>query len=271
MTKTKNKKTQNNEIKDNSKNKAQDNEKVLEAVIVEEEIVVMEDNDGELEFSDQQEETEDETNNGENEDNAGFGVPELPVPNKKVIFVLLGIALVLGLMFLGRSWIIAATVNNKPIYRYSLVKRLEKDYGKQAMENMVREELLKQEGKRRNITVSQADVDNEFKEIDASLKSQGTSLDDALKQQNLTKEAVTDSIRMQILASKLVADKTKVTEAEIKQYKEQNKEFLPKDQSEEQINKTVEGYLRDQKEAQEIDKMLNELKGKARINQIIKL
>jgi hypothetical protein len=271
MTKAKNKKNQSNEVKEKAKQTPQDNDQVLDAVVIEEEVIVVEDDDGnvELEFSDEQNSNEDSEVRTDNND--GFGIPDLPTPNKKVIFVLLLLVGVLGLMFLGRSWIMAATVNGKPIYRHQLISRLEKDYGKQAMDNMIREELLKQAAKSKNITVTQADVDNEFKKIDESLKSQGTSLNDALKQQNLTKEDVTESIRMQILAAKLVADRTKVSEAEIKQYKEQNKEFLPKDQSEEEINKTIVDYLRQQKEAQEIDKLINELKGKAKINQILEL
>jgi foldase protein PrsA len=238
----------------------QESENVMEAVVVEEEVIVVSEND------DNQEETVNDTTSDDGSN--GFGLPNLPTPNKAVVLIILVLAGLLGLMYFARQAIIAATINGKPLYRYQVIKRLEKDFGKQAYDNMVREELLKQEAQKRNVTVSQADIDSEFKKIDENLKSQGTSLDAALKEQNLTREAVTDSIRLQVLASKLVADKTKVTAEEIKQYTEQNKDMLPQDQTPDQIKKTVESYLKQQKEAQAVDTLLNDLKGKAKINQI---
>ncbi len=238
----------------------QSNDQVVEAVIVEEEVIVV--SDGEV--------PQEDNENYSNDDN-GFGAPDLPTPKKSAVLIILITAGILGLMYLSKQSIVAATVNGRPIYRYQLIKRLEKDFGKQAYENMLREELLNQEAERKAIIVTQSDIDNEFKKIDQELKSQGTSLDDALKQQNLTKADVTDSIRFQILATKLVADKITVSEEEIKQYTDQNKDFLPKDQSAEQIRATVEEYIKSQKEAQAVDALLNELKGKAQINQILEL
>ncbi len=246
--------------KNKKKKKEETNEQVVEAVMIEEEVVVVANVD---DVTNQPEDSNESSAEG------GFGVPNLPTPSKRAVLIILLTLGVLGLMYLGKDALFSATVNGKPIYRYQVIKRLEKDYGKQAYENMLREELLTQEAQKRSIVITQTDIDNEFKKIDASLKSQGTSLDDALKQQELTRAEVTDSIKFQILASRLVSDKTKVTDAEIKDYMEQNKDFLPKDQSAEQVRQTVIDYLKQQKEAEAIDLLLNELKGKAKINQII--
>lgn len=136
------------------------------------------------------------------------------------------ILVILGILYLFRGFFIAATVNGQPIGRLSVIQELEKQGGKRALDNIITKTLIIQEGNKKNITVSQKEIDEQIKTIESNLKKQGMNIDQALQAQGMTRSALNEELKIQITVQKLVGDKVTVTDKEVQDYIEQNKEFL---------------------------------------------
>ncbi len=65
------------------------------------------------------------------------------------IFILAGVIIAAALLYYFRSAFVAATVNGQPISRLSLVRELEKQGGKQAMDSLITKTLIDQEAKKK--------------------------------------------------------------------------------------------------------------------------
>ena len=185
---------------------------------------------------------------------------------RKSYIILIVIMFALGaLLYYGRGLFVAAVVNGQPISRVAIVKETEKQAGKQALDNIVRNTLIEQEARKKGVTVSQKEIDDEIKKVEATLSKQGQKLSDVLVMQNMTKEDLQKLIRLDKLVGKIVGKDIKVTDKEISDYLEKNKEMLPKDQTEEQLKKTVSEQLKQQKLNEKVQAWLTELKSKAKI------
>ncbi len=137
----------------------------------------------------------------------------------KPIVIKIGIvALVLIGLFFAKGFFIAATVNGSPISRWSVIKELEKQGGKQAIEAIIDQKIIKSELDKQKITVTKEEVDGEIKKIEEQVAAQGGTLDMALEQQGMTREKLVEQITVQKKLEKLLADKVVVTDADIEAY-----------------------------------------------------
>ena len=73
-------------------------------------------------------------------------------------FLLAGAIAVFTIIFFAKSIFFAALVNGTPIMRYSVIKELEKQNGKQALESLITKKLILQTAKKKNIEVKQSDL-----------------------------------------------------------------------------------------------------------------
>lgn len=207
--------------------------------------------------------------------------PTMPVPlvienssvkdklkQPRVFIPLLIIVLILTAFFL-RSLFVAALVNGQPIARFSVIKELEKQSGKQALSALVNQVLISQEVKKKNIQVSQKELDSEVKKIEDSLKQQGQNLDTALAAQGMTKQDLFMQMNLRISVEKLLADKIKVTDKEVADYIEKNKDTFPAEMKEAEIKKAVGDQLKQQKLAKESQGFLEGLQKSAKINYFV--
>ena len=92
----------------------------------------------------------------------------------------IGILLLAGLLYAFRSLFVAAMVNGQPISRVSLVRELEKQNGKQALNSLVTKTLIYQEARKQNVSVSDDEINGEMKKIEDNLQQQGQRLDQHL-------------------------------------------------------------------------------------------
>lgn len=187
--------------------------------------------------------------------------------NKKIrisVGILL-IATVLSLAFVFKGNYIAATVDGRPISRQSVVKELEKQNGKAVLDTMISEKIIQNEASKKNIVISDTDVDEEIKSIEKGVMAQGGTLDMALAQQGLTLNDLKERIKTQKMVEKLLEDKIKVTEAEINTFINSNKIVLTKGK-EYEIRQKVSDQLRDKKLNQEAQAWIANLKSNAKIN-----
>lgn len=184
-----------------------------------------------------------------------------------VFLVILAILAVLIVRYKGL--VVAAVVNGNPIYRVNVIKETEKQAGKQTINNLVRNSLIEQEAKKQNITVTDKEIDDEIKKVESTLSKSGQKMDQVLQLQGLTKEDLRKLIRLDKMVSKMVGKDIKVSDSEIAVYIEKNRESLPADQTEEQLNKSVSDNLRQQKLNEKVQQWLADLQKKANIQYFV--
>ncbi len=132
-----------------------------------------------------------------------------------------------------RARLRTAVNNYLPLVSYhsSVSERRFKAIQKKALEGLIDEELLYEEGKKRHISVSRKEIKEELKKLKKRLPA-GKSLEKILKESNLTMDDMKEDIKRFIIIKKLTekqrdvfakeAEKT-VDEAYMKKYYEENK------------------------------------------------
>lgn len=184
-------------------------------------------------------------------------------------YLLIGIVVVAlaALLYTYRSLFIVATVNGQPISRLTLIQELEKQGGKQTLATLVTKTLITQEAAKKNISVSQKQIDEELKKIEQSLSQQGQTLDQVLQLQGMTKASLVEQIRTQKMVEALVGV-VSVTDKEIAAYIETNKASLPQGGNDAE-KKSVKAQLQQQKVSQKAQELLAKLQKNAKINYLI--
>ena len=189
------------------------------------------------------------------------------IPVKKLI-ILLAIIIVGFLIYQNKDLLVVATVNNKPISRQRFNQQIESQYGQQVLETMINEELIKQAAKDQNIVIDQEKIDEEMAKIEKSLP-EGMNLDQALQMQGMSRENLEEQMRLQLAIEEILAPKIQITDEELKQYIEENKDYFSATQ-EAQIKEEAQEGLRQQKLNQNFQSWLQELTEKAKINRWLK-
>jgi foldase protein PrsA len=167
-------------------------------------------------------------------------------------------------MFIVKNFLIAAFVNGQPISRITIIKELERQAGKQTLDGMITRVLIQQEADKKNIIVGQDEIDGEIKTIEDSLKEQQTTLDAALQLQGMTKDDLIKDIRLQLIVQKLVEEKVKLSDEEVKAYAKENEDFFPEDATEEERIEDAREQLKQQQISVETQKLIDELQKNAK-------
>lgn len=197
----------------------------------------------------------------------------LNIPNidkKKLPFI---IAFVLILVLIGilfnKGFLVAAMVNGEPITRASVIQTIEKQSGKATLESLITKRLILQEAKKRNVAVGQKDIDAEIKKIEANLKAQGTTLDNALSLQGMTKAQLVSEIEVQIALQKLVSSDVKVSDKEVEEFLTTNKDQFPEGTTEEAMKKEATDQIKSQKLQENTQTFIKSLQDKAKIRYFV--
>jgi len=185
--------------------------------------------------------------------------------NQKNVIILVAALLFLGVGYLLKDMFIVAMVNGKPIYRWTVVQRLEEQGGRQILDSIVAETLVKQAIKDSGIKVEQAEIDAAIKEIEERIAAQGLSLDQALAEQGMTKDDLVEDIVLQKSAEKIVAGQITVTDEEVMAYMEENKDFFPEGSDLESMKTLVRTQLESSKVNTEIQTWVQALQDNAKI------
>jgi len=199
-------------------------------------------------------------------------VAQYPITDKikqPKIFIPLIIIVLVILAFLLKGLFVAALVNGQPISRLTLIAELEKQGGKQTLSSLVNQTLILQEAKKKNIEVNQKEIEAQSKQIEDSLTKQGQNLDTALAVQGLTRQDFMTQLKLRSLVEKLLANQIKVTDKEVTDYMEKNKETLPINLKEDEIKKGVTEQLKQQKLASASQGWLANLQKEAKINYFV--
>jgi hypothetical protein len=184
--------------------------------------------------------------------------------SKKVLWPIIILLMILAIWFL-RDQVIVAMVNGKPITRFKVINELEKQGASQVLDSLVTMELVNQAIKEAGITVDEQEITDQMTEIEESLSAQDQDLDDILAMQNLTRADVEKDIKLNLQVDKILADKIQITEEEVMDYFETNKEFLGEDASFEDMKEDIEAQVIQEKRAEAQQEWLETLRSEANV------
>lgn len=181
-----------------------------------------------------------------------------------------GVILIGLFLYLSRSLIFAAWVNFRPIFRLSLIRELEKQGGKSVIESLIEKSLVYQEASRKKVKITDQVIDQEIVKIETLIKAQGLNLDDFLSFRGQKRNDLIEQIRFQKTVENLLSDRILVSEEEIKQFFEKNKNFYEKGTTLEKVKNQIRDQLFQTKLVEEYQKWIKELKTKAKIFYFVK-
>jgi len=183
------------------------------------------------------------------------------ISSKKRIWAIFLIIILLAVgVYFFRSLFIVATVNGQPIWRLTLIRELEKQSGKEALDTLISKTLVLQEAKKQNAAVSGEEIDQEIKKLEENFSKQGQDLNQLLSTQGISREELMEEVRFQKIVEKIVGKDINVTDQEVSNYLKQNENLLPKDSNTEELKSTVKRRLEQQKMNEKIQLGLNRCK-----------
>lgn len=183
----------------------------------------------------------------------------------KVLLVLVGVIVAGGLLYSAKSWFVVAVVNGRPIFRHAFDRQLERQYGKATLDNEVTKVLIQQEAKKQNTNIPQSEVDDRIKQIEDQFKAQGTDLDTLLTSQGQNRDNLQEQIKIQLVIEKILGKDIEITDEQIEQYYETNKDFFPEDSKFEDLKEDIRQDVFQQQMSEKFQPWLEDLKATAKI------
>ncbi|HWS49252.1 MAG TPA: SurA N-terminal domain-containing protein [Candidatus Methanoperedens sp.] len=178
---------------------------------------------------------------------------------------IVGIILVIAAVYAYYRFGVVATVNGKPISRFTYWQNLEKIDKKQTIKQMANEELVFQEAAKKGVVIEKSEIESEIASVEAQIKSQGQTLEGALIAEGLTRTDLEDQIRIQKLVEKMANPMLDITQAQIDAYLTENKALLPTTYSKEQLQTLAKTQLISEAKNDAIDVWFKELQKTAKI------
>jgi len=196
--------------------------------------------------------------NGETETAPGQA-PQAPKSSNKVwqiVSLVLAVLLVVVLIkppFATNKAEAVATVNGVEITKDRLYEELAANGGEQALTNLINQELVNQEAAKKNITITDADVDTEIETYKTQFGSE-EALNQALEQYGMTMDDLRKQVVMELKLTKLLEPQINVTDDQVKETFETYKDSF---NTPEQVRASVI-LVATEEEAKDIVKQLKE-------------
>lgn len=183
---------------------------------------------------------------------------------------LFGAAILVGLLaYASKGFFVAATVDGSPISRFSIMREAEKQAGKDMLESIIVERLIRKEAAAKGMTATDEEVDSEIQKISGEIAAQGAgTLEEALAAEGLSMEDFRKQIAIQKEVEKLLADKITVTDDEVTQFMEENEIEAPAENGENFLA-LVKEQIAQQKFSEEIGSLIETLKAQASIRYFV--
>jgi len=187
---------------------------------------------------------------------------------KILIFAVMAILAIAGLGYFFKDKFLVALVEGKPIFRYQLNQRLMGVYGKDTLENIIVEELIQDEAKRKAVVISGDDINKELDKLEKSLGA-GMKLEDALKLQGVSLAEFKKQLELRLQVNRILEKEISVSPEEIDKYiKDNAKTMVATTEAERKIE--AESQLKEQKINERIQSWISELLKKAKISRFLK-
>jgi foldase protein PrsA len=185
-------------------------------------------------------------------------------PSKKllVILIILGLA---ALFWYKKSWLVAATVDGKPITNLELQMQLNKQFKEQALNKLINDKIFNQfekEATDKGIVVAQADLDKNISDIENQYGGRET-FDSLLSQQGITREDFTQQVKLNLLAEKFFENEIKPTEEEITKFTEdENNKLTPEATDSAKFRELAQNQIKQDKLTNKLREKFQEIKSK---------
>lgn len=180
--------------------------------------------------------------------------------------VIILLLLIAGAVYYFKNYYAVAYVNGTPITRMELNKELTKRYGKQTIDVLVNRAIIEQEARKKNIKVSDKEVNDEISKIEKSVNAQGQKLDSLLAMQGMDRESFKSQMKLQKTVDKLIGDSVKVSDKEIEDYMTENKIVSEEGDNGAKVKENVKDQLKQQKMNEAFQQWLVEQKKKVKIS-----
>jgi len=141
-------------------------------------------------------------------------VKRLPRFSQKTTIALVVILFLLGLFYFKRQWLVVATVNGQPIWRWQYNQTLEEQYGTQILDQLINKQLIQQKAKIEKVAVDETRIDQEIDQIRQSL-GPDNSLEEVLTLQGMTMAGLREEIENQFIIEELLSAGIEITQEEI--------------------------------------------------------
>jgi foldase protein PrsA len=189
----------------------------------------------------------------------------LTLLGSKTAMILAAVFVIGASLYYAKGFFIAATVNGTPISRYAIVTELESMYGGDMLENLIVEQLIKDEAMEQGVYATEEEINNEIDVISEQVNTQGQTLQSALIAEGITMSDLRDQIAVQKSLEKLLADEIAVTEEDALQYITENEiEYTEEEKAD--LIQQVQEYLGQQALNTKASELIERLKEEATIN-----
>lgn len=160
-----------------------------------------------------------------------------------------------------------AVVNGERIPRSAYDKLIATSgNGQQALNQLINQTLLAQDAARHHVTVSPDELDAELQKQKAGFASD-SEYRQALAQAHLTEPELREQLKYQVLLNKLVLDKVTVSDSEIQQEYNQNKDTTYQGKTLDQVKDEIKQDLLQQKQVAAEQAYFDRLHAEAKIKQ----
>ncbi|MFJ8514205.1 peptidylprolyl isomerase [Lysinibacillus xylanilyticus] len=132
-------------------------------------------------------------------------------------------ALLILLFGCGESSDYVAKVDGEKILQTELDDALREQYGTEVLDTLITNKIVELEAKKEGVSVSDDAIQEEYEELAESYGGE-ESLQEALEANGLTEQSVKDNIRMYQLTKNVIATSIEISDEEVAQYFEDNKD-----------------------------------------------
>lgn len=189
----------------------------------------------------------------------------MPTKNKKIVVSLAILIIALGLIITMKNQLIVAWVNGQPITRLELISELEKTSGKKTLDYLITKTLILQEANKQKVVVTDKEVNDQLKSLQENITKSGQNYQALLTAQGMTEVQLKEQIKIQKIVDKIVSKDISVSNTEVTDYINKNKDQLPKDIKPEELVTQVKNQLLQQKISDKTQAWLKALRDKAKI------
>jgi foldase protein PrsA len=148
---------------------------------------------------------------------------------------------------------VVAKVGSKSISKEDLYTTLVDQYGEAALDTLIAEKIVELEGDKKEITIKENEIDEELQTIKDSYGGEEAFIE-ALTSSGTSLESVTENIKTYLLTEKLLQDRISISDDQIKEYFEANKDSFAQEEQVEASHILVE----DEETAQEVKGKLDD-------------
>lgn len=182
-----------------------------------------------------------------------------------MVIGVLVLIILLGGFYYFRGQFVSVMVNGQPIWRLTLIRELERQAGSDTLETLITKTLILQEAGKQGISISPEELDEKIKELEDNFTSQGQDLDQLLEAQGMTRAQLREQIEIQLMINKIVGEEVEVSDEEVDEYLEANREYFPEADSEE-TRVGIKDQLEQEKLNEKIQSWLDSLREEAQIS-----